>query len=76
MFGTALMALSTPIMQLSSSGNSSPYPTVAITEDMLSGLINGVVANISAVLPMCLGIFTIFLGIRIIPSFISRFARF
>lgn len=75
MFGSALMALSTPIMQLSSEGGSS-YPTVAITEDMLSGLINGVVANISAVLPMCLGIFTIFLGIRIIPSFISRFARF
>lgn len=75
MFGSALMALSTPIMQLSGEA-ASPYPTVAITEDMLSGLINGVVANISAVLPMCLGIFTIFLGIRIIPSFISRFARF
>jgi len=51
------------------------FPTVSITNEMLTPLVQGVVDNISAVLPVGLGIFAVFLGIRIIPSLISRFAR-
>ena len=38
-------------------------------------LVQGVVDNISAILPVGLGLFAIFLGIRIIPGLLSRFAR-
>lgn len=71
--GTLLTA-SNSIFQLS--GGADPLPTIAITQDMLTPLVEGVIANIGAILPMALGIFAIFLGIRIIPSFISKFARF
>ena len=50
-------------------------PTIAITEEMLKPLVEGVVANISVILPIGLGLFAIFLGIRIIPGLISRFVR-
>lgn len=50
-------------------------PTVAITQDMLKPLVDGVVANITVILPIGLGLFAIFLGIRIIPGFISRFVH-
>ena len=52
------------------------FPTVNITTDMLNPLVQGIVDNISAILPVDLGIFAVFLGIRIIPSLISRFAKF
>lgn len=51
------------------------FPTVSITNEMLTPLVQGVVDNITAILPVGLGIFAVFLGIRIIPSLISRFAR-
>lgn len=51
----------------------SDLPSVSITTDMLKPLVEGVVANIGTVLPVGLGIFSIFLGIRIIPKLISRF---
>jgi hypothetical protein len=51
------------------------FPTVTITNEMLTPLVQGVVDNITAILPVGLGIFAVFLGIRIIPSLISRFAR-
>ena len=50
-------------------------PTIAITEEMLKPLVEGVVANISVILPIGLGLFAIFLGIRIIPGLISRFVH-
>ena len=50
-------------------------PTVAITEEMLTPLVEGVVANISVILPIGLGLFAIFLGIRIIPGLVSRFVK-
>ena len=50
-------------------------PTIAITEDMLKPLVEGVVANVGVILPIGLGLFAIFLGIRIIPGLISRFVR-
>lgn len=76
MFGSTVMALSAPIMQLSGGGGGDSLPTIAITQDMLKPLVQGVVDNIAVVLPMGLGLFAIFLGIRIIPSLVSRFARF
>lgn len=51
------------------------FPTVTITNEMLTPLVEGVVAIISSILPVGLGIFAVFLGIRIIPGLISRFAR-
>ena len=50
-------------------------PTIAITEEMLTPLVEGVVANVGVILPIGLGLFAIFLGIRIIPGLISRFIR-
>ena len=50
-------------------------PTIAITEEMLTPLVECVVANISVILPIGLGLFAIFLGIRIIPGLISRFVH-
>ena len=40
-------------------------PTIAITEEMLKPLVEGVVANVGVILPIGLGLFAIFLGIRI-----------
>ena len=50
-------------------------PNLVITTDMLSPLVEGVVANVQVILPVGLGLFAIFLGIRVIPGLISRFVR-
>ena len=47
-----------------------PYPS--ITEMMLLPIIEGISANITVIMPILLGLFSIFLGIRIIPGVISR----
>ena len=56
-------------------GGTSSLPTVAITTDMLTPLVEGVVSNIGVILPVGLGLFAIMLGIRIIPGLITRFIR-
>ena len=48
-------------------------PTIAITEEMLEPLVQGVIANVSVVLPVGLALMAVFLGIRIIPGLVSRF---
>lgn len=53
----------------------SGLPTIAITQDMLTPLVEGVVANVGVVLPVGLGLFAIMLGIRILPGLISRFVH-
>ncbi len=50
-------------------------PNLAITTDMLSPLVEGVTANIAVILPVGIGIFAIFLGIRILPKLISKFTK-
>ena len=50
-----------------------PYPS--ITEMMLLPVLEGIIANITVVMPIGLGLFAIFLGIRIIPGLISRFVH-
>ena len=52
-----------------------PLPTLSITEEILEPLIQGVIANVTVILPIGLGLMAIFLGIRIIPGLISRFTR-
>lgn len=52
-----------------------PLPTIAITSDMLTPLVQGVVSNIGVILPFGIGLFGIFLGIRLIPGLISRFVK-
>lgn len=73
-----LAALSSTVTAFAADETSTSYtfPTVNITTDMLNPLVQGIVDNISAILPVGLGIFAVFLGIRIIPSLISRFAKF
>ena len=39
---------------------------------MLLPVLEGIIANITVVMPILLGLFSIFLGIRIIPAVISR----
>ena len=46
-----------------------PYPS--ITEMMLLPVLEGIIANITVVMPILLGLFSIYLGSRIIPSLIS-----
>ena len=55
--------------------STTPLPTLSITEEMLEPLIQGVIANVTVILPIGLGLMAIFLGIRIIPGLISRFTR-
>lgn len=50
-----------------------PFPD--ITQDLLVPILYGIYANISTILPIGLGLFSIFLGIRIIPAVISRLFR-
>ena len=52
-----------------------PLPTLSITEEMLEPLIQGVIANVTVILPIGLGLMAVFLGIRIIPGLVSRFMR-
>lgn len=70
--GTA-MVLGTSLSTFASTP--SDLPTIAITQDMLKPLVEGVVANITAVLPMGIALFSVFLGIRIIPAIFSRFSH-
>lgn len=59
----------------SGSGGSVSLPTISITTEMLRPVVEGVIANISAVLPVGLSLFVVFLGVRIVPGLISRFIR-
>lgn len=48
---------------------------IAITTEMLNPLVEGVMSNVQVILPVGLGLFAIFLGIRIIPGLITKFIR-
>lgn len=56
-------------------GGASSLPSIAITTEMLTPLVEGVMANVQVILPVGLGLFAIFLGIRIIPGLITKFVR-
>ena len=56
-------------------GAAGSLPSFSITTEMLTPLVEGVMANIQVILPVGLGLFAIFLGIRIIPGLVSRFIR-
>lgn len=53
--------------------SSDPLPSIAITQDMLKPLLDGVVSNVGVILPVGLGLFSILLGVKLIPRLISRF---
>lgn len=73
--GAAIAASSAVTAFAADETTGTTFPTVSITNEMLAPLVQGVVDNISAILPVGLGLFAIFLGIRIIPGLLSRFAR-
>ena len=50
-------------------------PFLDLSQDILAPILYGIYANISVILPIGLGLFAIFLGIRIIPGLISRFVH-
>ena len=50
-------------------------PFLDLSQDILAPILYGIYANISTILPIGLGLFSIFLGIRIIPGLISRFVH-
>lgn len=52
-----------------------PLPTLAITPEMLTPVVTGVVSNVGVILPVGLALFAIMIGIRIIPGLISSFVR-
>ena len=47
-------------------------PFLDLSQDILATILYCIYANISTILPIGLGLFSIFLGIRIIPAVISR----
>lgn len=53
--------------------STSTLPSISITSDMLTPLVEGVVSNITVVLPVGLGLMGLMLGIKVIPRLISRF---
>lgn len=71
----AITAAGSSVMAFAS-GSSSPaleLPKINITTEMLSPLVEGIVANVNVILPVGLGIMGLMLGIRIIPALIRRF---
>jgi len=74
----AVMSAGSAVVAFAAEGNAGgadALPSIAITTEMLTPLVEGVVANVQVILPVGLGLFAIFLGIRIIPGLISRFVR-
>ena len=71
------MAAGSPVVAFASEGGGGGggLPSFSITEEMLSPLVEGVMSNSQVILPIGLGLFAVFLGIRIIPGLISRFMR-
>lgn len=67
--------MSTGVMAFASesSGGGSNLPSIAITQDMLVPMVEGVMANVTAILPVGISLFAMFLGIRILPKMISKF---
>ncbi len=48
---------------------------VAITTEMLSPLVDGVVANVGVILPIGITLFAIFIGIGLVPKLIKKFTN-
>lgn len=73
----AMIPLSTVVAFAEEAGTSgsSGLSGIAITTEMLNPLVEGVMANVQVILPVGLGLFAIFLGIRIIPGLITKFVR-
>lgn len=70
----ALMAVAGSVPSFASE-TTTELPNVAITTEMLTPLVEGVVANIAVILPVGIGLFAIMLGIRLIPGLLNRFIR-
>lgn len=52
-----------------------PLPSIAITTEMLAPLVDSVVANVGVILPVGIGLFGMFLGIKLIPMLFSKFTH-
>ena len=48
-------------------------PQINIATEMLTPLVEGIVANVNVILPVGLGIMGMMLGIRLVPKLIRRF---
>lgn len=71
----AMTAGSTVVAFAAEVGGGGGLPSFSITTEMLTPLVEGIMANITVILPVGLGLFAIFLGIRILPGLVSRFIR-
>lgn len=72
----ALATLASITTSFASETGSGSLPSVAITTDMLTPLVEGVVANVGVILPVGIGLLAISIGIRILPKLISKFTKF
>lgn len=52
-----------------------PLPTIAITQEMLTPLVEGVISNIGVVLPIGIGLFAIMLGVKLVPRIVGWFVK-
>lgn len=48
-------------------------PTLGITADMLKPISDAVVSNVGVILPACIGIFGIMIGVKLVPKLFAKF---
>jgi hypothetical protein len=53
----------------------SSEPAAAITTDMLTGLVDGIKANVAVILPVGIGLMAVMLGVYLVPALLKRFMK-
>lgn len=52
-----------------------PLPTIAITQDMLTPIVQSVVSNLGVILPVGIVLFGVLLGVKLVPRIIGYFIK-
>ena len=68
--GSSLVALAA---ETGTPSSTTDIPSISITTEMLTPLVEGVVSNIQVILPVGIGLMALMLGIKVIPRLIKRF---
>lgn len=50
-------------------------PTIAITQDMLKPIAEGITSNVGVILPICIAVFAVMIGVKLIPKLVSKFVH-
>ena len=52
-----------------------PAPATGITTDMLTPVLDAIIANVGVIIPVGIGIFAIMIGIRMVPRLFNWFTQ-